>query len=141
VEFAGVDGVSLAPTKRFGDLLFASGQVPTRDGELLAAGLVGAAVDLSTAQRCAWQCAQNVLAAVRADIGSLDLISSVVRLGVYVASADGFTDQPLVGHGASRLILDVFGATVGAHTRTAIGVKALPLDAPVEVDAIFALRG
>jgi enamine deaminase RidA (YjgF/YER057c/UK114 family) len=138
--FAEPTGVSLAPTRRHGSTLYASGQIAARDGELIASGLVGDAVDLATAQRCAWQCAYNLLVAVRAAVVSLDEIAAVVRLGVYVASADGFTDQPLVGHGASRLVLDVFGPYVGAHTRTAIGVKALPSGTPVEVDAVFALR-
>jgi enamine deaminase RidA (YjgF/YER057c/UK114 family) len=101
---------------------------------------VGDTVDVPTAQRCAWQCAHNVLTAVRAELGSLDEVSCVLRLGVYVASAAGFTDQPLVAHGASKLVLDVLGPVKGAHTRTAIGVRALPLGTPVEVDAIFATR-
>src|SRR6202007_44961 len=94
-------GVSLAPVRRHGSTLYASGQIAVRDGELIAAGVVGDTVALATAQQCAWQCAYNLLAAVRAAVGSLDEITAVIRLGVYVASADGFTDQPLVGHGAS----------------------------------------
>lgn len=139
-SFADPTGISLALTRRHDLTLYASGQIATKDGELLASGLVGDAVDLPTAQRCAWQCAHNLLTVVHDELGNLDRIESVVRLGVYVASGDGFTDQPLVAHGASRLMLDVFGAVAGAHTRTAIGVKGLPLGSPVEVDAIFALR-
>lgn len=136
-EFAAPAGISLAPTRQHGPILYASGQIAVRDGKLLATGLVGDTVDVATAQRCAWQCAHNVLTAVRAALGSLDEIASVLRLGVYVASADDFTDQPQVAHGASKLVLDVLGPVTGAHTRTAIGVKALPLGTPVEVDAIF----
>lgn len=139
-EFALPAGVSLATVRRHGPTLYASGQIAVRNGKLLAAGLVGDTVDLPTAQRCAWQCAHNLLTAVGAELGSLDEISCVLRLGVYVASAAGFTDQPLVAHGASRLVLDVLGPVAGAHTRTAIGVRALPLGTPVEVDAIFATR-
>jgi enamine deaminase RidA (YjgF/YER057c/UK114 family) len=138
--FAEPSGITLAATRRDGLTLYASGQIAVKDRELLASGLVGDTVDVTTAQRCAWQCAHNILTAVRNELGSLDKVAAVIRLGVYVASADGFTDQPLVGHGASKLVLDVLGPVVGAHTRTAIGVKALPLGTPVEVDAIFALR-
>jgi enamine deaminase RidA (YjgF/YER057c/UK114 family) len=139
-EFAEPAATSLAATRQHGSTLYASGQIALRDGKLLATGLVGDQVDVATAQRCAWQCAHNLLTAVRAELGSLDEISAVLRLGVYVASADGFTDQPLVAHGASRLMLDVLGPVAGAHTRTAIGVRALPLGTPVEVDAIFSTR-
>jgi enamine deaminase RidA (YjgF/YER057c/UK114 family) len=80
------------------------------------------------------------LESVKKEIGSLDRIEYVVRLGVYVSSADGFTDQHLVDHGASQVILNVFGEERGKHTRTAIGVKSLPLNSPVEVDAIFRIK-
>lgn len=132
--------VTLAPATRDGRSLLASGQVAVRDGVLIAEGLVGAEVDLVTAQACAWQCARNLLAAVAREIGGLDRIESVVRLGVYVASAPGFTEQHLVAHGASQLVLDVLGER-GRHARTAIGVAALPLNSPVEVDALIRLRG
>lgn len=138
-EFTDPGAISLAGIRLDGGTAYASGQIAVRDGELLAAGLLGDGVDVATGQRCAWQCAYNVLAALRAAVGTLDRVEQVVRLGVYVASADGFHDQALVAHGASRLVLDVFGPKVGAHARTAIGVKALPLGTPVEVDAIFRL--
>lgn len=132
--------ITLAPIRHFGRSFYASGQVASRDGALISTGLVGRDVDLVLAQECAWQCAINVLASVQKELGSLDKIEYVTRLGIYVASADGFTDQHLVGHGASQVILNVFGAIAGAHSRTAIGVKSLPLNSPVEVDAIFAIK-
>jgi enamine deaminase RidA (YjgF/YER057c/UK114 family) len=134
------DSVTLAVVRLDGSTAYASGQVAIKDGELLAVGLLGTDVDIATGQLCAWQCAHNVLAALRDAIGSLDRVQQVVRLGVYVASADGFTDQPLVAHGASQLMLDVFGPQVGSHARTALGVKALPLGTPVEVDAVFRIK-
>jgi len=119
---------------------YASGQVAKRGDGMLATGLVGKDIDMKLAQECAWQCAVNLLESVKKEIGSLDRIEYVVRLGVYVSSADGFTDQHLVAHGASQVILNVFGEERGKHTRTAIGVKSLPLNSPVEVDAIFRIK-
>lgn len=124
-----------------GKNFYASGQVAKRGDSMIATGLVGREVDLELAQECAWQCAINVLESVKKELGSLDRIEYVVRLGIYIASADNFSDQHLVGHGASQLVLNVLGKEVGAHTRTAIGVKSLSLNSPVEVDAIFRIKG
>ena len=108
-----------------------------RDGKLVATGLVGSQVSLEVAQECGRQCAINILKSLKAELGSLNKIKQVARIAVYVASADNFTDQHLVAHGASQLFLEVFGPEIGSHARTAIGVKSLPLNSPVEVDAIF----
>jgi enamine deaminase RidA (YjgF/YER057c/UK114 family) len=110
-----------------------------RDGSLVATGLVGEQVSLEVAQECGRQCAINLLNVLKAELGSLAKVKQVARVAVYVASADGFTDQHLVAHGASQLFIEVFGPEIGAHARTAIGVKSLPLNSPVEVDAIFQL--
>jgi enamine deaminase RidA (YjgF/YER057c/UK114 family) len=123
-----------------GKNFYASGQVSKRGDSMLATGLVGREVDMKLAQECAWQCAINVLESVQKELGSLDKIEYVVRLGIYVASADNFSEQHLVAHGASQVILNVFGPERGSHTRTAIGVKSLPLNSPVEVDAIFRIK-
>lgn len=128
---------AVAAVRRDGDVLVASGQVAVRDGELLATGRVGDGVNLERAQACAWQCARNVLDAVAAEIGSLDRITQVTKLTVYVASDPGFTDQHLVAHGASALLLQVLGPQRGRHARAAIGVAALPLGSAVEVEATF----
>ena len=133
--------ISLLPIRYMDRDFYASGQVAKRGDSMLAVGLVGKEVDMKLAQECAWQCAINVLESVKKELGSLDKIEYVVRLGVYVASADGFSDQHLVAHGASQVILNVFGDERGKHTRTAIGVKSLPLNSPVEVDAIFRIKG
>ncbi|HVX43591.1 MAG TPA: RidA family protein [Mycobacteriales bacterium] len=129
---------TIEAVRRDGDTLIASGQIATRDGVLLATGRVGAEVDLETARRCAWQCARNVLEAVRADAGDLENVEAV-KLTIFVASTPDFTDQPLVGHAASALVLDVLGDR-GRHARAAIGVAALPLNTPVEVEGTFRLR-
>ena len=132
--------ISLAPIRNLDKTFYASGQVARIGETMIATGLVGSEVDLELSQQCAWQCAINVLESVKNALGSLDKINYVARLGIYVAIADGFSDQHLVAHGASQVILDVFGPDSGSHTRTAIGVKSLPLNSPVEVDAIFSLK-
>jgi enamine deaminase RidA (YjgF/YER057c/UK114 family) len=118
---------------------YVSGQVAMRNGSLVATGLVGREVSLEKAQECARQCAINVLRSMKNELGTLSKIKRISRIAVYVSSADGFTDQHLVAHGASQLFIEVLGKEIGAHSRTAIGVKSLPLDSPVEVDAIVQL--
>lgn len=122
-----------------GAMAYVSGCIPL-DGPGLpvTVGQVGGAVSLEEAQRAAALCAANVLRCLRAELGSLDRIERVIRLGGYVCSAQGFTDQHLVLNGASQLLLDVLGEA-GSHTRAAVGVAALPLDSSVELDAIVAL--
>ena len=123
------------PAVRSGDLVFTSGQLPLRGGELLATGKVGAEVDPEQAAACAQQCALNALAAAAALV-PLEQVRRVVKLTVFVASAPDFTGQPGVGNGASHLVGEVFG-DAGRHARSAVGVTALPLDAPVEVELVL----
>lgn len=127
------------PFVRTGDLVFISGQLPFRDGGLPRTGNVGADISVEEAVEEARFCAINVLAQANAAAGSLDNIVRIVKLGVFVASAPGFYAQPQVGNGASDLFLAVF-ADAGRHARAAVGVAALPLNAPVEVDAIIEIR-
>jgi len=129
--------IALKPLAKLENSIYVSGQVAMRHGALVATGLVGDQVSLEVAQECGRQCAINILNSLQTELGSLKNIKQVARIAVYVASADGFTDQHLVAHGASQLFLQVFGPEVGSHSRTAIGVKSLPLNSPVEVDAIF----
>jgi enamine deaminase RidA (YjgF/YER057c/UK114 family) len=118
-----------------GNLLYVSGQIASAGGELVAVGVCGRDVDLGTAQRCARQCALNVITQVKAAAGELSRVRRVVRLTVFVASDAGFTDQHLVANGASELIGAAFG-DAGPHARAAVGVAALPNGSPVEVDAV-----
>ena len=120
------------PTVKSGNLLFVSGQLPSRSGKVLIAGKVGREIELVHAQDAARLCAINALAAIKSQIGSLDQIRQIVRLEVYVNSAPGFTDQSQVANGASQLLNDLFGQA-GQHARVAIGVTELPLDAAVEL--------
>ena len=130
---------SYVPFVRSGNLLYTAGQLPSVEGQLAATGLVGGEVDLATAISCAHICAINVMAQARAALGSLDAVTQVVKLTVYVASAPGFTEQHLVANGASELLAEVFG-DAGRHARSAVGVASLPLGAPVEVDAVLEVR-
>jgi enamine deaminase RidA (YjgF/YER057c/UK114 family) len=130
---------SYIPGVAIGGLIFVSGQIPARLGGLPRTGLVGTDLTVEEATEEAHWCAVNVLAQLRGIAGSLDSIDRIVRLGVFVASAPGFRSQAAVANGASELMVDVF-AEDGRHARTAVGVAELPLGAPVEVEAIAALR-
>ena len=124
------------PAVRSGDLLFISGQIPLRDGQPMARGKCGAGLTAEMAAPLARQCALQALAIVRAELGSLDRVRRVVRVGGFVASAPGFTQQPQVINGASQLLIDVFGEA-GKHARAAVGLAELPLGVPVEVEFLF----
>ena len=126
------------PAVRFEDLVYTAGQLPLVNGTLQAVGKVGAEVSVEDAAECARIAALNGLAAVADLTGDLDVIRRVVKVVVYVASASGFTDQPLVANGASGLLGEIFGEA-GRHARSAVGVAALPLDAPVEVELVVAV--
>ena len=124
------------PAVKSGNLLYLSGQIPFRQGALIATGAVPGAVSLDTAQECAKQCVLNALAVAKANLGSLDRISRVVRVGCFVASDPGFGDQPKVANGASELLQEIFGE-IGRHARAAVGSVALPLNTPVEIEFLF----
>jgi len=122
------------PAVRSGDLVFTSGQLPMTGGELGAVGKVGAQVSAERAKELARVCALNALAAIDALVG-LDAVEQVVKVVGFVASTPEFTGQPGVVNGASELFGEVFG-DAGRHARSAVGVAALPLDAPVEVEVV-----
>jgi enamine deaminase RidA (YjgF/YER057c/UK114 family) len=126
------------PAVRYEDLVYTAGQLPLVNGALRAVGKVGAEVPVEEAVECAQIAALNGLAAVVDIAGELDAINRIVKVTVYVASAPGFTDQPLIANGASQLLGDVFGQA-GHHARSAVGVTVLPLDAPVEVELVVAV--
>jgi enamine deaminase RidA (YjgF/YER057c/UK114 family) len=125
------------PAVRSGSLVFTSGQLPFVAGALLATGKVGAGVSAEQGAEAARACALNALAAVDSLVG-LDNIARVVKVTGFVASAPGFTGQPVVINGASVLLGEVFGPA-GQHARAAVGVAELPLDAPVEIELIVEL--
>lgn len=126
------------PARQVGQLLFVSGQIPLRDGQLMATGRVPDQVDEQTAVACARQCALNGLAVAKATLGSLDHIAGVVRVGCFVASEPGYGNQPVIANAASELLVEIFGDS-GKHARAAVGSVSLPLNVPVEIEFLFAL--
>ncbi|MCW2666012.1 MAG: RutC family protein [Frankiales bacterium] len=122
------------PAVRTGNLVYTSGQLPMVGGEMKVTGKVGAQVAADQAKELARVCGLNALAAVDALVG-LDNVVRVVKVVGFVASVPEFTGQPGVVNGASELFAEVFG-DAGQHARSAVGVAALPLDAPVEVELI-----
>lgn len=123
------------PAARTGNLVFTAGQLPAKDGELLAVGRLGAEVTPEAGYDCARQSALNALAAIKAEIGALGKVTRVVKAVVFVASTPEFTGHPQVANGASELLGQVFG-DAGRHARSAVGVAALPLGVPVEVELV-----
>lgn len=123
------------PFRRTGNLLFISGQIPMSAGQLIAKGAVPSQVSIETAVAAARQCALNALAVVKMAVGDLAQVRQIIRLGCFVCSDVGFTEQPKVANGASDLLVQVFGDR-GQHARAAVGSIALPLGAAVEVEMI-----
>lgn len=133
---------SYVPAARDGRHVYVSGQLPIANGAMAATGKVGEGdghVSPEQAKELAQTCALNAIAACGALVGDLDKVERVVKLVGFVASDPAFTGQPGVVNGASDLMKEVFGEA-GAHARSAVGVAVLPLDAPVEVEVIFAVR-
>lgn len=130
---------SYVPAVRTGNHVYTSGQLPIVAGELQLAGKVGAEVTPAEGAACARTCALNALAAIHALVG-IDSVVRVVKVVGYVASTPDFSGQPGVVNGASNFIGEVFGEA-GCHARSAVGVAALPLDAPVEVELIVEVNG
>ena len=126
------------PTVEVNGMLFVSGQLPFKNGEVMV-GRLGDDRDVSAGQEAAQACALMIVAQLKAALGDLSRVERIVRLGVFVASDDRFTDQPKVADGASSLMVALFGEA-GKHARAAVGVPVLPRGAMVEVDAIVAVR-
>jgi enamine deaminase RidA (YjgF/YER057c/UK114 family) len=124
------------PFGRAGNLIFISGQLPLKDGKLASTGLLGRDLDVAAGQESARLCAINILAQAQAALGDLEQLKSVVRISVLVASTPDFTEQHLVGNGASDLLAAILGER-GKHARVAVGMASLPLNASVEVEAII----
>ena len=127
---------SYVPWVRTGNLVFTAGQIPVRDGSPGWTGRLGDDIDLEQGQAAARQCAINVIAQIRAAVGDLSSVTRIVKLTVFVSSAPGFAEQHRVANGASDLMGEVFGDEVGRHARSAVGTAMLPLDVPVEVEAV-----
>ncbi|MCF6111102.1 RidA family protein [Mesorhizobium muleiense] len=133
---AAAPAANYVPYCRSGNLLFIAGQLPLSEGKLQASGLLGRDVDITTGQEAAKYCAINILAQAKAALGDLEKIRRVVKITVFVASAPDFFEQHLVANGASDLLVAVLGDP-GRHARAAVGAASLPLNAAVEIEAIF----
>lgn len=122
-----------------GDVARTSGQLPRVDGELVCTGTLGADVSVAEGAHAAEVCALNALAVLEVALGSLDRVDRILTVTGFVASTPDFHEQPAVVDGASLVLHAVFG-DAGRHTRSAIGVAALPRGAPVEIEVTAALR-
>lgn len=127
------------PALRVDSLVFTAGQLPLVNGELLFKGKVGKDVSEEEAIKAAEACLLNCLSVVKTQLKSLDDIERIVKLTVFVNSADGFTMQPKIANGASEMLVKIFGEQ-GKHVRSAVGVNELPLNAPVEIEMIVKVK-
>jgi enamine deaminase RidA (YjgF/YER057c/UK114 family) len=131
---------SYIPVTRTGNIVYTAGQLPMVEGTLRYAGKLGRDLGIEEGQESARISLLNALAAVKSEIGDLEKVERVLRMNVFVNSADEFTDQAKVANGASELLEKILGDR-GKHTRCAIGANTLPLGAAVELDLIVAVGG
>lgn len=124
------------PVIRAGDLLFLSGVLPSRDGQLIMTGKLGQNLSIEQGMEAAKAAVLNGLSIIRSEAGSLDRVKQIVKMVGYIVSAPGFTDQPQVLNGASDLLVSVFGEA-GRHARVAVGAAELPRGAPVEIELVI----
>ena len=123
------------PATKAGNFIFTSGQVPIEDGKIIYKGKVGEDITEDEARKAAELCLINCLSAVKSVAGNLDNIKCIVKLTVFVNSADDFVAQPKIANGASELLEEIFGEN-GKHVRSAVGVNELPLNSAVEIEMI-----
>ncbi len=126
------------PVVRTGDLLFLSGVLPSRDGQLIMTGKLGQNLSIEQGMEAARVAVLNGLSIIQQEAGSLDRVKRIVKMVGHIASAPGFTDQPQVLNGASDLLVSLFG-DAGRHARVAVGAAELPRQAPVEIELIVEL--
>jgi len=127
------------PAIRTGEFVYTSGQVPLVDGKLKYEGKIGTDLTLEEGQKAAIVCALNGLSAIKEVVGNLDNIEQIIKVTVFVSSANGFTDQPKVANGASELLGNIFG-DAGIHARSAVGVSELPINSAVEIEMIVKVK-
>src|SRR5262245_48503453 len=133
---AAAPAANYVPFMRTGNLILTAGQLPRKEGKLIATGLLGRDVDTAGGKEAAKLCAVNLLAQAKAALGDLEKIRRLVKITVFVASTPDFTEQHLVANGASDFLVAVLGER-GKHARSAVGMASLPLNAPVEIEAII----
>lgn len=123
-----------------GNLVSVSGQIPMADGKLAFEGKVGDTVSEEDARAAARICGLNIIAQLKAACdGDLNRVKRIVKLGAFVNCVDGFGGQPQIVNAASDLMVEVFGDK-GRHSRSAVGTNALPLNVPVEIDALVEIE-
>ena len=127
------------PAMQVGNLVMTSGQVPISAGVVKYQGKVGKDLSEEEGKAAAKLCAINCLSAVKSVIGNLDKIKRILKLTVFIASAEGFSAQPKVANGASEFIGEIFGEA-GKHVRSAVGVSELPLNSAVEIEMIVEIK-
>jgi enamine deaminase RidA (YjgF/YER057c/UK114 family) len=123
------------PAVRTGNLLFLSGVLPSRDGQLIMTGKLGRDLTVEQGMEAARVALLNALSIVKHETGSLDRVTRIIKMVGHIASATGFTDQPQVLNGASDLLVSIFGEA-GRHARVAVGAAELPREAPIEIELI-----
>jgi enamine deaminase RidA (YjgF/YER057c/UK114 family) len=128
-------GGNYVPVVQHGDQVFVSGQIPRVGNTVVVTGRVGSETSVQQAQLAAKICAMRALALLRQSLGSLDRVKHILRITVFVQSAQDFTQQSEVADAASEVLYAVLGPA-GAHTRTSVGVVQLPKSASVEIDLI-----
>ena len=126
------------PVVRVGELLFLSGVLPSREGQLIMTGKLGQGLTIEQGKEASRVAVLNGLSIIRHAAGSLDRVKQIVKMVGHIASAQGFTDQPQVLNGASDLLVSLFG-DAGRHARVAVGAAELPRQAPVEIELIVQL--
>jgi len=127
------------PAVQTGNLLFLSGMLATSGHTATVAGIVGKDLDVNAGRQAATTAALNAIALARKQLGSLNRVSRVVRLGVYVAATPEFTEHPKVADAASELLRDIFGEEA-VSSRLVFGVASLPLGSPVELEVILEVK-
>lgn len=130
---------SYVPVVKSEHIVYISGQIPIENGKVIFKGKVPSKQSLEQAQKAAKLCVINALAQLKSELTSLDKISKILRVSGFVNSEPGFIEQPKVINAASDLLVDIFGEK-GKHSRIAVGVASLPLEATVEIDMIVEIN-
>lgn len=133
--------IRMTPARRVGTTVYLSGNGPLKDGQVVCRGKLGRDVTVEQGYAAAQLTALNLIAVLKAEIGDLEQVATWAKLLGFINSAPGFNEQPAVLNGASDLILGAFGAEVGAHARSAVGMAELPWNICVEIEAVVEIRG
>ena len=127
------------PVTRVNNLIFTAGQLPMVEGKLISEGKLGNEVSDEVGIKAAEICAINCLSVIKSEIGDLDNIEQIVKVTVFINSADGYITQPKIANGASEFLVNIFGES-GKHVRSAVGVNELPINSPVEIEMIVKVK-